>query len=131
VDFALRRKLLEESKSATAETAWQRRDEGLAKLWLIQRTLALRARKEKAFAGSYEPLFASGKASGSLVAFVRGGEIITVVSRFGGVEGGSRLRLPAGEWRHEFTGDAFSGEIDVAGLFRKFPVALLVRREAA
>ncbi len=62
-----------------------------AKLDLIRRTLALRARRPAAFAGSYEPL----EAGPDTVAFLRGGEVKVAVALRG------ELREPptAGEWR--------------------------------
>ena len=83
VDYALRRGLLDEIKHTTAETAWQRRSEGLAKLWLIHRALALRHRGPQLFgaASSYAPLPVSGAKSDHAVAFARGGSVATVVPR--------------------------------------------------
>ena len=62
-----------------------------AKLDLIRRTLALRARRPAPFAGSYEPL-AAGEDN---VAFLRGGEVKVAVALRG------QLHEPrtAGEWR--------------------------------
>ena len=62
-----------------------------AKLDLIRRTLALRARRPESFTGSYEPL----DAGGDTVAFLRGGEVEVAVALRG------ELREPAamGEWR--------------------------------
>ena len=61
------------------------------KLDLIQRALALRARRPEAFAGSYEPL----DAGADTCAFLRGGEVLVAVALRG------ELREPAvpGEWR--------------------------------
>ena len=47
-----------------------------AKLDLIRRTLALRARRADAFAGSYEPL----DAGEDVCAFTRGGEVLVAVA---------------------------------------------------
>jgi (1->4)-alpha-D-glucan 1-alpha-D-glucosylmutase len=62
-----------------------------AKLDLIRRTLALRARRPAAFAGAYEPL----EAGPDTVAFVRGGEIKVAVA----LRGELREPASAGEWR--------------------------------
>ncbi|MGO8767026.1 MAG: malto-oligosyltrehalose synthase [Limisphaerales bacterium] len=127
VDFELRKRLLAEAKQLSAETSWKRRQEGLPKIWLIQRTLAFRTRHERLFEGDYEPIFARGENSGHVVAFVRGGGAITVVPRFNRarVGGMPALPLPKGNWRNEFTGEHFAGEVAAGELFKKFPVALL------
>jgi len=79
VDWALRRRLL---GSADAPP----------KLDLIQRTLALRARRPAPFAGSYEPL----EAGEDVCAFTRGGEVLVAVAVRRDLRG---FRAPAGEWR--------------------------------
>ena len=76
VDFEIRRRLLAEAKKLPVENIWERRDEGLPKIWLIHKTLKLRARKAKLFGGDYEPLFARGEMAKHIVAFIRGGGAI-------------------------------------------------------
>lgn len=129
VDFEARKRLLSDAKKMGAEEAWKRRDEGMAKLWLIRRTLAHRARHETIFAGDYEPIVAHGENADHVVAFVRGGKAITIIPRFNRSRAGGMpaLLLPRGMWRNEFTEEIFIGEISAARLFRKFPVALLVQ----
>jgi (1->4)-alpha-D-glucan 1-alpha-D-glucosylmutase len=78
VDFEERRRLL-----ASAEPP--------PKLDLIRRTLALRARRPAAFAGSYEPV----EAGEDVVAFARGGEVLVAVALRGDLGG---FRAPAGTW---------------------------------
>ena len=63
VDWELRRRLLR----------WR---EPPPKLDLIRRTLALRARGRRAFAGGYEPL----EAGADVCAFIRGGEVLVAVA---------------------------------------------------
>ncbi|HEY1791081.1 MAG TPA: malto-oligosyltrehalose synthase [Verrucomicrobiae bacterium] len=128
VDFEARKHLLEESKTMGAEASWKRRDEGVAKLWLIQKTLAYRTRHETIFAGDYEPILASGENAGQIVAFVRGGKAVTIVPRFNRNRSGGApvLLLPRGMWRNVFTEEMFIGEVASGKLFRRFPVALLV-----
>ena len=77
VDWELRRRLLA--------------DDPPPKLDLIRRTLALRARRPAAFAGSYEPL----EAGGDVCAFTRGGEALVAVAVRGELAG---FRPPPGEW---------------------------------
>jgi len=129
VDYDVRQRLLAETKTMGAEESWKRRDEGLAKLWLIQKTLSYRARHEMTFAGDYEPIFASGENAGHIIAFIRGGKAMTVISRFNRSRAGGMpaLLLPRGMWRNEFTEEIYIGEISTAKLLRRFPVALLVQ----
>ncbi|HTV40629.1 MAG TPA: malto-oligosyltrehalose synthase [Candidatus Sulfotelmatobacter sp.] len=129
VNFQERIRLLDAAKRISAEESWKRRDEGMAKLWLIRKTLAYRARHEATFAAEYEPIHAGGENADDIVAFLRGGKVMTVVPRFNRSRAGGlpTLLLPRGMWRNEFTEEMFIGEIATAKLFRKFPVALLVQ----
>jgi (1->4)-alpha-D-glucan 1-alpha-D-glucosylmutase len=139
VDYALRRRLLAEAARVSAEQAWKRADEGLPKIWLIRRALAVRQRHPEAFgaAGTYRPLIASGAMAAHVVAFVRGDgttgdRLLTVVPRLlVGLKSGwadTRLALPKGEWRNALGGEKLPGEsVRVADLLRRFPVALLER----
>jgi (1->4)-alpha-D-glucan 1-alpha-D-glucosylmutase len=138
VDFDLRQKLLARSKSLSAEEAWQERESGLPKLWLIQRTLALRGRRPDLFDASagYEPLAARGTAAANVVAFRRGEGLIAVVPRLvlslGGDWRETALDLPSGRWRNYLTGEELTtGSVLLAHLLRRFPVALLTRKENA
>jgi (1->4)-alpha-D-glucan 1-alpha-D-glucosylmutase len=125
VDFRLRRRLLEEATNATPEQVLARSDEGLPKLWMIQR--ALRTRPH----GCYQPLMVTGAGADHIVAFSRGDELITVVPRLSqSLRGGwtdTAVVFPDGNWRNVFTDDAHSGSEPIAHLFARFPVALLVR----
>jgi (1->4)-alpha-D-glucan 1-alpha-D-glucosylmutase len=131
VDFELRRRLLTETKSISAEKIWKRRVEGLPKVWLIQKTLKLREQLSGFTKFNYKPIFATGPKAENVVAFSRGGKVVTIVPRLLLNNGwqNTSLKLPPGEWRHEFTGENFRGDIRVENLFRKFPVALLARKE--
>lgn len=133
VDFALRQKLLAEAKNLSAEKIWERRAEGLPKLWLIQKTLKLRERFSDFAKFSYEPIFARGEKAENVFAFSRGGKVVAIVPRFGlqtkSDWQNTSLELPAGNWRDEFTGENFSGELRMENLFQKFPVALLAKKE--
>jgi (1->4)-alpha-D-glucan 1-alpha-D-glucosylmutase len=136
VDWETRRRLLAEVEGITAEQAWSRRDEGLAKLWVVRRALGLRGRRPAAFgpAGCYEPLAARGSRARHAVAFLRGGEVATVVPRLvirlAGDWSETTLALPEGAWRNELTGEAVAGgNVRLADLLARFPVALLAREE--
>ncbi|HEY3760574.1 MAG TPA: malto-oligosyltrehalose synthase [Verrucomicrobiae bacterium] len=131
VNFKLREELLKKAVQMPAEEAWKNHEEGLPKLWLIQKTLALRAKMTEAFHGTYEPLHAHGEKADHIIAFMRGSSVITIVPRFtlelNGDWKGLTIELPEGRWRNEFTGEHFSGKTIVTDLFQKFPVALLVK----
>ena len=131
VDFETRKQLLAEIKNLSAEKIWKRRDEGLPKLFLIQKVLQLRARRPEIFVGNYEPLFVRGEETDRVFGFILGAETISIVPRFT-IESknnwnDSALKLPSGNWRNEFTEENFVGEITVAELFKKFPVAFLLK----
>ncbi len=136
VDFAVRERLLAEMQGLTVEQVWQRREEGLPKLWVIQKTLQFRRRHPELFGaeGSYEPLHARGAKALHVVAFARGGRALIVVPRLnlrrGNDWGDTTLPLPEGSWFSELTGEeAGSGERPVGELLGRFPVALLSRKE--
>jgi (1->4)-alpha-D-glucan 1-alpha-D-glucosylmutase len=136
VDFELRRRLLGELRDATVEDAMARFDEGAPKLWLISRTLDLRRRRPALFDASagYTPVAATGERAGHVVAFVRGDAALTAVPRLAlgldGRWGDTQLALPTGRWQNALTGEAFAGgDVAVARLLERFPVALLERQE--
>jgi (1->4)-alpha-D-glucan 1-alpha-D-glucosylmutase len=100
-------------------------------------TAALRLRQElpDCFGpgGSHQPLAAHGKAAGHCLAFVRGGRALTVATRLSrrladaGGWRGTVLPLPGGEWTDLLTGAKAAGEVPLAKLLDRRPVALLVR----
>lgn len=135
VDFDTRERLLRESRNLSAEQIWERRAEGLPKLWLIQKTLAFRGQHPELFGAEsdYEPLFARGEKAEHIVAFVRSGRAITIVPRLiaklANKWADTTLHLPGGDWSNELTGDPIQEDnVAVADLFKKFPVALLSRK---
>jgi (1->4)-alpha-D-glucan 1-alpha-D-glucosylmutase len=135
VDYALRRRFLKELKTMTAEQVWKRVDDGLPKLWVIQKTLGLRRKKGFfAPADDYREIIARGAKSDHLIAFARGERTLTVVPRLtvkrAGSWDGTVIDIPQGRWRNELTDeDIRGGEVKVGGLLQRFPVALLSRRE--
>jgi (1->4)-alpha-D-glucan 1-alpha-D-glucosylmutase len=98
VDWDRRREALRELRAGAAP------ERETIKLFLIERGLALRARRPEVFAGSYTPL----EAGGDCCAYLRGGEVLaaTAIRPSGG---SARLEFPAGRWRNVLTGD----ELDV------------------
>jgi (1->4)-alpha-D-glucan 1-alpha-D-glucosylmutase len=133
VDFTSRQALLEEAKLLSPEKIWERRAEGLPKLWLIQKTLYWRKGCPDFDALDYQPLIALPPRGDHVFAFVRGEKAIAVVPRFllklNGMWDQTTLKLPAGLWHAEFTGEVFQDEVMLETLFRRFPVALLVQKD--
>lgn len=134
VDYEVRRRLLADLKSASPEHIMARSDEGLPKLWVTKQALALRRRAPDLFGpdGEYVPLLAEGPKQEHVVAYARGEGCAVVTPRLpvrlGGDWGDTSITLAGGRWRNELTGDEVDGgTVLVAGLLRRFPVALLSR----
>ncbi|MFF1907677.1 malto-oligosyltrehalose synthase [Kitasatospora sp. NPDC058218] len=107
------------------------------KLHLTRTALHLRRRRPP---GAYRPLDARGRGADHLLAFARGGDMITAVTRlpYGLARAGgwqdTDLDLPAGggAWTDELTGRRFAaGPVAVAELLATHPVALLTREGGA
>jgi (1->4)-alpha-D-glucan 1-alpha-D-glucosylmutase len=104
-----------------------------AKMLVTSRALRLRRARPQWFAGDYEPLAASGPAAGHAVAFRRGGQAVTVVTRLpvglrrrGGWQD-TALALPGGPWADLLTGAVHHGPaVPMTELTARLPVALLV-----
>ncbi len=136
VDFAARRRLLEEVRAAPASEVLAAMHTGGPKLRVVYEALHARQRRPGAFApgASYEPLEVDGTASRHVLAFVRGSRVATVVPRLpmglaalGGWRG-STVALPRGRWRNALTGARVSGgRVELRTLLGRFPVALLER----
>ena len=134
VDFELRTAMLAELDDTTAGRVLERMDDGLPKLWLIRQALRVRRDHARDFGreGEYRPCDIQGKRSGHVVAYRRGGSVVTVAPRLLLTLGGSwkdtSIRLPRGSWHNAFTGEDWSGDVPVKGLLARFPVALLTLR---
>ena len=103
---------------------------GTAKLHVVRQVLRLRREHPEWFLaeGSYAPLDAGPRA----LAFVRGGQAVTIaplraVDTCAAGWGDDAVALPAGSWRNLLTGTDVEGN-RLADLLAHFPVALLVRR---
>jgi (1->4)-alpha-D-glucan 1-alpha-D-glucosylmutase len=141
VDHDRRRTLLAELRDPPDPAALLARlDEGVPKLWLVRQALALRAQRPDAFGRTttYTPVWAAGRRSDQVLAFVRGDEVLAVapqrVRQLGPTFAtwdwrGTALPVPAGRWRDVLTGAEVTGGTDVAvaDLLHGFPVALLAR----
>ncbi|NKE60788.1 malto-oligosyltrehalose synthase [Lentzea sp. PSKA42] len=125
VDYAVRRELLDR-----LESGWlpEIDDSGAVKLLVVQKALHVRKRGLHGF----RPLNAEGPAADHVLAFERSG-VITVATRLP-VELAQKgwqdtvLPLPGPEWTDVLTGRPASE--DLASLFDRYPVALLVRGES-
>ena len=136
VDYDVRRQLLHELPGLSPEAIWERRQEGLPKLWIIRESLRVRRERPQAFGpqGHYSPLYARGEKSAHVVSFMRGGEVIAIAPRlFLNLQEGwdqTVIDLPAGRWHQEFDGRIFDGGIcRLHDVLRTFPVALLCKVE--
>jgi len=136
VDFELRRRLLAELAGLDARGILARADEGLPKLWVIHRALALRAQRPEWFGpgAGYAPLTVHGAHAQRIVAFARLGKVVTVVPcRCFPPPGGwqdTTVVLPAGTFSPRLhAGPAVQGPALVADLLAEFPVALLAAEE--
>jgi (1->4)-alpha-D-glucan 1-alpha-D-glucosylmutase len=135
VDYGPLRGALAALDTLSAEEVAARMDEGLPKLWITRRGLALRARHPGLDpSASYEPLTVRGGEEASrIVAFLRGGGVAIVVPTRAPVSGwcDARVDLPEGTWTDVLDDRELpGGEQPVRALWRTFPVALLERRAA-
>jgi len=103
-------------------------------MWLIRQGLHLRKSRPTVFGpeSSYKAVYARGKKKRHAVAFLRGGQVLTVAPRLVlGLKGDWKdtvLELPPGSWDNVLTGERLTqGPTPLAGLLMKFPVALLAR----
>jgi (1->4)-alpha-D-glucan 1-alpha-D-glucosylmutase len=136
VDYALRRRLLDEARAGLLSRTWpEGSTTGTAKIGLIATALALRRRRADAFdeRGSYAPVWARGEFADDVVAFTRGDPacVISLVQRRSlrrrGRWGATLITLPEGRWDNLCDGVGHSGGVLVGNLLRAFPVALLER----
>jgi (1->4)-alpha-D-glucan 1-alpha-D-glucosylmutase len=104
-----------------------------SKIRVVTAALHLRRDKPDVFGeGAYTPLLAVGPAAAHLVAFARGSDVVTAVTRHSvrlaeTSWGETLLTLPAGTWKNRVGIGKFSGNVPAADLFAELPVALLER----
>jgi len=134
VDYALRRKVLADAEGLDATEVMARVNEGLPKLWLIQRALRLRQEHAEWFGkdAAYVPVAAHGDKAAHVIAYLRGEDVLTVTPRWvvklAGAWGDTVLPIPAGTWHDRLTGETLEGgDVRVSALLERFPVALLTR----
>ncbi|KUI34044.1 maltooligosyl trehalose synthase [Mycobacterium sp. IS-1590] len=106
------------------------------KLRVLTSALALRQERPATFAsGDYTPVLADGSAAQHLLAFLRGEDVLTAVTRHS-VRlsetgwGETALVLPPGTWADRIGGRRHNGRVLVAELFTELPVVLLERVDA-
>jgi len=136
VDYKLRCRLLQEIQTLSAAQVMERIDEGLPKLWTINRALCLRREHPEWFGAEsgYRPLRAIGSKKAHVIAYLRGDNVVTVVPRLvvtlAGKWANTAVALPKGQWTNRMTGETIEGgKVAMEDLLREFPVALLVRQE--
>lgn len=136
VDYESRRSLLLSAESAKADDVFKSPDRGFAKLWMTHKVLEVRKSWPVFFGpdAPYEPLTTSGTKAKHVVAFMRGVSAITVVPRLVvGVDSrweDTAISIPSGKWRDALGVDTYEGgNLSVATLLRRLPLALLVRVE--
>ncbi len=135
VDWDRRRALLAVAAHAEAADVWPEPREGLAKLWLLHRALAVRAAHHDAFRGDHLPLAVGGRAADHAISFVRGDEVVVLVPRWpvtlerAGGWGDTTCTLPDGVWADALDeARTWTGRVAVGDLCAPYPVALLTRR---
>ncbi|WP_410588913.1 malto-oligosyltrehalose synthase [Amycolatopsis sp. lyj-23] len=127
VDYAARRELL--ARITDGELP-EIDASGAAKLLVVHKALRLRREHPALFRG-YRPLRAEGPAAAHCLAYTRSPGLAVAVTRLPvGLEAGGGWRdtvlpLPPGVWTDVLTGREVTG--DLAALFDRYPVALLVR----
>ncbi|MGW5717728.1 malto-oligosyltrehalose synthase [Amycolatopsis sp. NPDC003865] len=130
VDYAVRREVL----ARIAEGEQPEIDaSGAAKLLVVHKALRLRREHPALFRG-YRPLRAEGPAAKHVLAYTRSADLAVAVTRLPvGLEAaggwrGTVLPLPDGVWTDVLTGREATP--DVATLFERYPVTVLVRGDA-
>lgn len=132
VDLARRKQMLATAQTLDADKAWQQRPSGMSKLWLIWKVLETRRRFAACFsaAGRYAALTVRGAKAAHVVAFARGGNVVTIAPRLvRGIKGhwsNTTVKLPAGRWHNALTNEDVSNG-DMSVLTAHFPVAFLIR----
>ena len=138
VDYGIRSAMLAELQAGlSTEEIIRKVDSGMPKLWVIYSALKLRKTKPECFgvAAAYIPLSVEGSKKEHVVAFLRGDQVATIVSRWnvklGGGWAGSIVNLPKAHWKNLLTGESVEGgRLRMQDILKRFPVALLVREEA-
>jgi (1->4)-alpha-D-glucan 1-alpha-D-glucosylmutase len=135
VDFELVQRLLGEAAVLGPGAALQRPLQGLPKVWLIMRALAVRSEHPAAFGpqSTYRPIRGQGSKADHVVAFSRADQVVVVAPRLlrglGSEWGDTTIELPQGDWLDRLGEQRWTarGPIRLGDLLSDFPLALLVR----
>jgi (1->4)-alpha-D-glucan 1-alpha-D-glucosylmutase len=135
VDYESRKAMLAELEAGmSVEEIMSQMDSGMPKLWVVYKALNLRREKREWFGreAAYSLLPADGPKQAHLIAFSRGDSVAVLAPRWNiklsGGFGSTTVQLPLGTWSNIFTGEKVKGgRTRAQQLFRRFPVALLVR----
>lgn len=135
IDYQSRKAMLSELEAGmSVEEIMSRMDSGMPKLWVLYKALHLRHERPEWFGGeaAYSQLPVEGQKQVHLIAFSRGDSVAVLAPRWNvklsGGFGSTTVQLPQGAWSNVFTGEKVKGGSTRAQqLFRRFPVALLVR----
>ncbi len=136
VDYRVRREMLAWLKAGrSVEEIMSRMDCGLPKMWVTHRLLELRQSRPEWFGenAAYVPIVATGAKAEHVIAYRRGGNVLTCVSRWNALRAGdwgeTSLEVPGGRWKNELTGEEFDGgRVQIDEMLRRFPVALWTRQ---
>ncbi len=137
VDYEIRRNCLDEIKSLTAEEVSHRHVTGTPKMWLIQHVLQFRREHPELFeaAAAYQGIHGVGTKAEHVVAFRRGERLIVIAPRLNyrlnQEWADTGIELGMGTWQNILTGEEIAeSTVLLSALLRKFPVALLFKKEA-
>jgi (1->4)-alpha-D-glucan 1-alpha-D-glucosylmutase len=125
--------LSELENGMSVEQIVEKMESGLPKLWVTHTALCLRREHPDWFGAeaSYRPVIAEGSKSDHVVGYLRGDSLAVFVPRWplklGGNWGSTTADLPEGTWKNKLTGERSGGRVRAQALFKRFPVALLVR----
>jgi len=105
------------------------------KIRVVAAALRLRRERPAPFTdGGYTPVLADGPAADHLLAFLRGDDVFTAVSRHTVLLsetgwGDTAVVLPEGQWTDRISGARVRGRVLAVELFADLPVALLERTD--
>jgi (1->4)-alpha-D-glucan 1-alpha-D-glucosylmutase len=130
VDYEVRRTLLDSLGDSLRDSPPGLHDDGAAKMFVVQRSLAVRAELPQAFGAdsTYEPLTAAGDNGERVVAYVRGHRVIAIAPRLTYElpdMTDTTITLPPGIWTDRFSGRTHQGVAGLDELWADFPVSLL------
>lgn len=135
VDYETRREMLAKIEGGIEPVEIMRHVEsGMPKLWVIFNAMHLRRKHPDWFGAeaAYKPIYAEGPRDRQVIAYLRGGNVVTVAPRwnFGNSSGwpSTMIELPPGRWRNVLAGSTLDGgRVRMQKLLKDFPVALLTR----